>query len=227
MRLVALVYMTVLLAATVCAYKIVSLGFLTLPGSTLIYTSSFFIGNIFSEVYGANLSKRLIWESIFCGYLFASLIYFISILPSTNYLQNGAAFYETLGHVLRFTTAGVFGYLLSSFLNIYILTKWKFKMRGRLFWLRSLGASSVSEGVATFTAVLFTFSGMLSMQHMTHLIFSALFFKLIYGVIAVWPASFITFLLKQVENDLVVKPSFNPFKLESDLVITENPLLPE
>ena len=42
MRFMALVYMTLLLSSTVCAYKIVQIWFVPEPGSTLIYTFSFF-----------------------------------------------------------------------------------------------------------------------------------------------------------------------------------------
>ena len=47
-RLVAMVYITFLLAATVVAYRIVIIGLVPEPGSTLIYTFSFFLANGFN-----------------------------------------------------------------------------------------------------------------------------------------------------------------------------------
>lgn len=200
MRILSMIYITFLLAATVVAYKIVTLGPIPEPGSTLIYTFSFFLANVFAEVYGLNLSKKLICESIFCGYLFALLLTGVNLLPAPSYWDNSHAYHQVLGHVLRFTNAGVIGYLISAFLNVYLITKWKFKMNGRLFWLRSLLASSISEGAATFIAGIITFLGIMPTKKIILVMSSALLFKIVYGFIAVWPASFLAFFLKKMEQ---------------------------
>ena len=212
MRMMSMVYITILLAATVVAYRIVNIGPVSEQGSTLIYTFSFFLSNVFSEVYGPNLSKKLIWESIGCGYLFAILLTAVNLLPAPDYWDNTGAYDQVLGHVLRFTNAGVIGYLLSAFLNVYLITKWKFKMNGRLFWVRSLLASTISEGFATFIAGFITFFGMISTENIILVMTSAFIFKIFYGFVAVWPASFLAFVLKKVEADVNVNPSINPFR---------------
>lgn len=199
MRLMAMIYVTFLLAATVSAYKIVLVGPVPEPGSTLIYTFSFFLANVIAEIYGEQVSKKLILESICCGYIFALLLTGINILPSPDYWNFSNTFDKALGHVLRFTNAGVIGYLISAGLNLYLFTKWKYKMHGRLFWVRSLLASSISEGAATFIAGFITFFGMMPTEKIIVVMASALGFKILYGFIAVWPASFIAFILKKKE----------------------------
>lgn len=201
LRIVAMIYITLLLAATVAAYRVVSIGSIPEPGSTLIYTFSFFWANIFSEVYGSSLAKKLIWESVICGYIFAILVTAVNLLPAPTYWNNKQAYDQVLGHLIRFTNAGVVGYLLSAFLNVYLITKWKYKMKGKYFWIRSLFASSVSESVATFIAGFITFFGMMPTKNILFVMSSAFIFKIIYGFIAVWPASFIAFFLKMKEGD--------------------------
>lgn len=198
-RIIAMVYITVLLAATVVAYRVTLIGPFPEPGSTLIYTVSFFISNIYTELYGPKLAKKLIWESIFCGYLFAFMLTIINVLPAPHYWDNTGAYEQVLGHVLRFTNAGVIGYLISSFLNVHLLSKWKYKMNGKLFWFRSLLASSISEGVATFIAGIITFFGMMEIKKILIIMSSALAFKIAYGFIIVWPASLVAFILKKME----------------------------
>ena len=202
MRILAMTYITFLLAATVVAYKIVIIGPVPEPGSTLIYTFSFFLANVFAELYGSKLTKKLIWESIFCGYLFALLLTGVNLLPVPSYWDNSGAYNQVLGHILRFTNAGVIGYLISAFINVYLITKWKYKMNGKLFWLRSLLASSISEGAATFIAGVITFFGILPTKNIFLVMASALIFKIIYGFIAVWPASFLAFFLKKKEHEV-------------------------
>ncbi len=201
MRLMSLIYVTLLLAATVTAYKVVIIGPVPEPGSTLIYTFSFFWANVIAEVYGASISRKLIVESIICGYIFAILLTIVNLLPSPDYWNYKDVYNQVLGHVLRFTNAGVIGYLISAFLNVYLIDKWKHTMHGKKFWLRSLLASSISEGVATFIAGFITFFGMMPSAKIALLMSSALIFKLIYGFIAVWPASFVAYLLKKKEME--------------------------
>lgn len=212
MRILAMLYITILLAATVVAYRIVLIGSIPEPGSTLIYTFSFFLMNVFSEIYGPHISKKLIWESIGCGYLFAILLSAINLLPAPSYLDNTGAYNQVLGHLFRFTNAGVIGYLLSTFLNVYLLTKWKFKMGGRFFWARSLLASTISEGAATFIAGVISFLGMMPIDNILIVMTSAFIFKILYGFIAVFPASFLAFILKKTEKDVFINPTINPFQ---------------
>ena len=199
-RIMAMVYLTFLLAATVVAYRVVTIGPFPEPGSTLIYTFSFFLSNVYTEAYGKRLAKKLILETICCGYLFAILLLWVDLFPSPAYWDNTNAYKQVLGHVWRFTNAGVIGYLISHFLNIFLIDKWKHKMNGRLFMLRSILAASISEGAATFIAGLITFFGMMSSTNIILLMTNALAFKLIYGLIAVIPASFLAYLLKKKEE---------------------------
>ncbi|WP_269447708.1 queuosine precursor transporter [Legionella hackeliae] len=206
-----MIYITFLMAATIMAYKLVDVFGVIEPGSTLIYTFTFFLGNIYAELYGPNYAKKLIWESIITGYIFALLITLVNSFPSPVYWNMYAEFNKVIGHVLRFTNAGIIGYLTSAFLNVYLLTKWKYKLRGKYFWARSLLASSISEGLATFLAGMITFLGMMPTAKILVVMTNAFIFKIGYGLIAVWPATFIAYILKKNEEEITLKPSFNPF----------------
>lgn len=211
MRLLAMVYVAFLMAATIMAYKLVNIWGITEPGSTLIYTFTFFLANIYAELYGPNHSKKLIWESIIVGYIFAFLISLIHSFPSPGYWNLNEEFNKVIGHVLRFTNAGVIGYLLSAFLNVYLLTKWKYKLKGKYFWFRSLLASTISEGLATFIAGLITFLGMMPTTKILLVMINAFLFKIGYGLVGVWPATFIVYLLKKREKQVTINPTLNPF----------------
>ena len=211
MTFLSMIYVTFLMAATVMAYKVINISIFSIPGSTVIYTFSFFLGNIYSELYGSENAKKLIWQSILTGYLFAILIAIVNLFPSPDYWNLKEQFDAVLGHVLRFTNSGIIGYLISSFLNVYLIAKWKFQLKGRYIWLRSLAATSISEGAATFVAGLMTFFTMMPTKQIFLVMLNALVFKLIYGFFAVWPASFISYVLKRKENEITDRPILNPF----------------
>lgn len=212
MRLLAIIYVTFLMAATVMAYKVVNIFGISEPGSTLIYTCTFFLGNVYAELYGSSYTKKLIWESILSGYIFAILIALINSLPSPVFWDKSSQFDIVFGHILRFTNAGVIGFLLSAFLNSYLMTKWKYQLKGKYFWIRSLAASSLSEGVATFITGIIAFVSIMSLKDILYIMTNAFLFKIAYGFIAVWPASFLAFLLKKSEIEITKDPIFNPFK---------------
>lgn len=214
-QFIALVYITLLLCATVSAYKIVQIRWFPEPGSTLIYTFSFFWISIFTEVYGFPAAKKLIWETIACGYIFAFLITGINLLPSPDYWDNHQTYNQVLGHTLRFTTAGTVGYLISVFINILLLDRWKRRLKGKLFGLRSFFAAALAEAVATFTAGIMTFFGMMPLEKILFIMTNALAFKLLYGFVAAWPASLVAFLLKKQEGMLEGSPTLS--ELESIL----------
>ncbi len=200
MNFLAMVYVAFLMAATVMAYKIVDIWGIYEPGSTIIYTFTFFLGNIYTEIYGPDNANKLIWESIVTGFIFAGLICMVSALPSPVNWNHTIEFNQVLGHVFRFTCAGVVGYLLSSKLNNYMLNKLKYRLKGKFFWARSLCATSISEFLATFIAGLITFFGMMPTKVIFIVMTNAFLFKIIYGLVAVWPASLIVHILKLKEE---------------------------
>ena len=72
--LFTMLFMTLLLAGTVLARKIVGIGWLTLPASTMLLAGSYALGDIITEVYGYTIMRQLIWFSVICGYVFSVLI---------------------------------------------------------------------------------------------------------------------------------------------------------
>lgn len=214
LRFMSMLYITVLLAATVVAYKIDMLKFIPVAGSTLVFTSSYFLGDVIAEVYGYKISKRLIWESVVCGYIFAFAIALVIALPSPGYWARSQSYNMVFGHIIRFTNAGTLGYLISAFLNVYIISKWKVLVKGKHFWLRSLGATSIGEAAANCVSYTISFFGLIPSKHILMIMLSAYLFKLAYGVVAVWPAMLLTYFLKKQEGDFYdVNTDFNPFKL--------------
>jgi len=101
---------------------------------------------------------------------------------------------------------------MSAFLNTYLIAKWKYKMHGKLFWIRNLTSSSISEILATFVAGILTFLGLIPLTKIIIIMSNAVILKLLYGVIAVWPTSFIAYLLKKKESEITINPTFNPLK---------------
>ncbi len=200
--ILGMVNITISLAADIVAYKLVNLGPALLPGAPLIFPLTYIIGDIVAEVYGYNVAKKIIWLTLICELFFAIAIKLIIHLPSPIFWHQQHSFNEVVDPILRFVLAGIAAVISSSFINIYMVSKWKILMKGRHFWLRSLGSSAIGGFILVLVTILVGFSGNIHWSKLTHMILS------------VWPASIITGFLKLEERLDVydIGTNFNPFK---------------
>ncbi len=212
--ILGMINITISLAADVVAYKLVNLGPALLPGAPLIFPLTYIIGDIVAEVYGYTEAKKIIWVTLVCELFFAIAIKLIIHLPSPIFWHQQHSYNEVIDPILRFVLAGILAVLCSSFLNIYIISKWKILMKGRHFWLRSLGSSAIGGFILVLVTILAGFSGNIDWSKLIHMILSVYSIEILYSLLGVWPASIITGFLK-LEEQLDVydtKTNFNPFK---------------
>lgn len=212
--ILGMINITISLAADVVAYKLITLGPTLLPGATLIFPLTYIIGDIVAEVYGYTVAKKIIWVTLICELFFAIAIQLIIRLPSPHFWEHQLAYHAVIDPILRFVLAGILGIVSSSFINIYIISKWKILMKGKHFWLRSLGSSAIGGLVLTVVTILFGFGGNIHWSKLLGMILSVYSMEVLYSLLGIWPASIITGFLK-LEEQLDVydtKTNFNPFK---------------
>ncbi|MFN7097955.1 MAG: VUT family protein, partial [Gammaproteobacteria bacterium] len=116
---------------------------------------------------------------------------------------------------LQISLGTIVGAFASEFANVYILSKLKILMTGRLFWVRSLTSTAIGEFVLLLISMAIGFYGHASAKELTHLLFSAYIFELIFTIIAVFPLTLLVrFLKKSEEVDVYdYNTDFNPFSL--------------
>jgi uncharacterized PurR-regulated membrane protein YhhQ (DUF165 family) len=114
--------------------------------------------------------------------------------------------------------SGTLGLLVSSFVNIYLVSKWKILVKGRFFWLRSLGASAAGELCLSIIGFSIAFYGKIPYLNIVKLIFAAWLFKSAFTLVGIAPASFIANFLKKFEGIDVFDytTNFNPFVLKEE-----------
>ncbi|MDQ8039848.1 MAG: queuosine precursor transporter, partial [Rickettsiella sp.] len=211
--ILGMVNLTISLAADIVAYKLVNLGPKLLPGAPLIFPLTYIIGDIVTEVYGYNVAKKIIWLTLVCELFFVIAVKLIIHVPSPIFWHQQSSHNEA-NPFLRFVLLGIFAVISSSFINIYIISKLKIFMKGKHFWLRSLGSSAFSGFVLVLVTILIGFSGNIQGPKVIYLILSVYSIEVLYSLLGVWPASIITAFLK-LEEQLDIydtKTDFNPFK---------------
>jgi len=227
---IAMLFVTVDLAAVSVAYKMVSLNFLFAinSGATFIFPMTYALGDVIAEVYGYNMARKLIWLSLFLQFVFASLVTIVIHLPNPVYWDGGHAYLLVFGSVIKFVLAGTVANLVSNFMNVYIVSKLKIPFEGKLFWLRSLLSTVVSGFFLVAIIIAIGFSGKELNLAQSWIMFKSTYsLELLYAFILVVPAALTTKFLKRAENVDVYDndTNFNPFNFKiNQSTLSDNPL---
>ncbi|MDD2921664.1 MAG: queuosine precursor transporter [Anaerolineales bacterium] len=160
-------FIAVLLVSNIASSaKIIDLGFsifkipMAFDAGTLLFPIGYVFGDILTEVYGYQRSRRVIWMGFFSLALAAVVFWIISVLPGEVTWQGyagDAAYQSILGGM---STGGIVfgslaGFWLGEFANSFTLAKMKILTNGRWLWSRTIGSTLVGELVDTvmFVAV--------------------------------------------------------------------------
>ncbi len=226
--LIMALFVAVLVISNVASSaKIVDLGFqvfgvpMAFDAGTLLFPLSYIFGDILTEVYGYQRSRRVIWMGFACLALASAVFALIGKLPGETTWQEyagDAAYAAILGGM---STGGIgigslLGYWSGEFANSFTLARMKVWTAGRYLWMRTIGSTLIGQGVDTvvFVAVaslfgVFPWSLFLSLT-LTNYLFKcaveALMTPVTYGVVN---------LLKQAEGEDYFdrQTNFNPFAL--------------
>jgi uncharacterized integral membrane protein (TIGR00697 family) len=117
------------------------------------------LGDVLSEVYGFNTTRRVIWTG-FAALALSALVFFVlGILPPEGSWEaeaGSAAYSAILGGMSTggIVLASLLAYLTGEFSNSMILSKIKILMKGRLLWVRTICSTLVGEMLDTLIFVL-------------------------------------------------------------------------
>ena len=207
-------YAVFCLSADVVAFRFTGFGPVVESGATLLFPLTYLISDIVAEVYGYNVAKMLIWLILIGEVIFALLLRLVMLTPTAPFFHDDQAFGLVINPMLRFVISGVVANVASDFMNIYIISKWKILAKGRLFWLRSIVSTAISELVLILIVVILAFSSTLDVKSLMQVLVSAYGLELVYAFIFVWPGWALSSFLKRAENLDVFdyNINYNPFK---------------
>jgi uncharacterized integral membrane protein (TIGR00697 family) len=215
--LFAMIFVVINVAADILAYKMVQIGPFLMSSGVFIVPFSYACSDIVTEVYGYKLSRQIIWFGLLAELLFDLICYVASNFQSPSFIDNNLAFKQILHPLIYVYFSVLIASIISYFLNIYCISKWKILLKGKYFWLRSIGATGIAELIFTIICDGLVFSIALTSPMVIQTIISTFAIKIIFAIILSFPISIIAYALKQVEG---VDPydnhiNFNPFNLTS------------
>lgn len=217
---IAMLFITIDLAAVSVAYKMVSINELLQlnSGATFIFPLTYCVGDIVTEVYGYRLARSLILHSLMLQIVFGVMVTLAIHLPSPISWSHQASYNVVFSSILRFILAGTMANLISSLLNVYIVSKLKIPFEGKLFWLRSI-LSTIFGGFIMVTIIMLSFVGdhITTMDDIMIMFKSTFALEVLYAIILAIPASVIANYLKQSEkiDTYDYNTNYNPFSFRT------------
>jgi len=158
-EVIACLYICMLIMTWVCASKMFHIGFLLFNASLLVYPLNHLFGDILTEIYGFNRTRRLIWMGFVCGLLFVFFTQIAIILPPPADYTGQASFAAANGALPRVVAASYVAYLCCEFTNSFIVSRLKIWQNARNFPLRAVASTAGAQGVDSLIFFTLAFAG--------------------------------------------------------------------
>lgn len=123
------------------------------PG-TWIFSLSFLISGMITEVYGYKQARKTIWATLLFNILFLIYGQVLIHLPSPASAINNPAFDKLLSMNIFIILGSFASYIISEPINSYIVAKLKVKLRGQYLGLRFALSTIIAIGI---DSILFSF----------------------------------------------------------------------
>ncbi|MBV9217200.1 MAG: queuosine precursor transporter [Acidobacteria bacterium] len=207
-----------LLLANVTAGKIFEIGPFALSAGVIVFPVAFIFGDILTEVYGYELSRKVIWTGFGCQILAAVIYLIVGFLPPASFWPNQVAYDQILGFVPRIVLASIAAYFCGEFCNSFVLSKMKYWAEGkrglRQAW-RFIASTVVGEAVDTLVVVTIAFAGVYEIGQLVQIGVSVYIFKVLFEIVATPISLPFSNWVKRIEGvdviDTPEKTSYSPF----------------
>ena len=212
----AMLYICLIISSSLMGQKIVATSWGVISGASLICPFWFLLNDIVAEVYGFKITAYFFISAIIMEFVFALVTLLVINLPSPQGLDQQSLF-VIFSPLLKVYVLQSIGVSLAWYANTYIITRWKVLVKGKYFWLRSIGSSCV--GVVIFCLVsvvpsLILVAAVNDFQDIIVMLIWSFALKMIVLTFFVYPAGLVVSLIKSVEQfDCYDNANgFNPFK---------------
>ena len=216
----SMLYMSIMLCNAILTNRYVGVDAFFILGGTLTSPFIFILDDVIAEIYGYKITQNV----IICGFvaqtLFALICQIVILTPSPSFFKEQVAYAHILGpSLLRIDISGFFAYIVANLANSYILTRWKVLLKGRHFWLRSLGSSAFSEALYSFLAILMMELKSIPLHSVLKVAAISYLIKVTYSLIFAGPANLLVhYIKKKTGVDVYDFPKrFTPFKYKNSL----------
>lgn len=211
----SMLYMSIMICNAILTNRYVSLNKdIFVLGGTLTSPLIFILGDIIAEIFGYRISKQIIYCGFACQSLFALICELIIRAPYPLIFKDYEAYFCVYNQIFYIVMSSFLAFIISNIFNVFIITKWKVLLQGRYFWLRSIGSSTIAEGLYSALAILMMEIGFIPLNNIWKVILISYLIKLTYSIIFAAPGNLIVnYIKRKAKIDIYDCPiNYNPFK---------------
>jgi uncharacterized integral membrane protein (TIGR00697 family) len=211
-----IVFAACMLIANILAAKILKIGPWSAPAGVLIFPLAYIINDVIVEVWGYARARLIIWAG-FGVNLMAAFFYMLAIaLPSAPFFEGQEAFRMILGSSIRIVFASLLAYLVGSFVNAFIMSRFKLITNGRVFSLRAVVSTLAGEGADSVLFISIAFAGLFPFNVILTMIATQVFLKVAYEIIVLPLTIVVCKKVKVIEGEDAFDRavSYNPFRIK-------------
>lgn len=141
-------FVTVLICSEfISASKVARVGRFSLGAGVVFFPLSYVFGDILTEVYGYERSRKVIWAG-FGALAFATVMaWVVVILPPDPAWKHQAAWETVFGNSWRIVLASLLAFVAGEWVNSVTLARMKVFTGGRMLWTRTIGSTVAGEAV--------------------------------------------------------------------------------
>lgn len=212
----AMLWVTVLIVGTFTSLKTFYIGGWIFSVGAIAYPFVYIFADIFTEVYGYRVTRKVVWTGFACMFLAASLAFLYSIVPNPDFAMN-----EAYNAIFKASPIIALGFIVAFFCgeltNSYIVAKMKLLTKEKWLNLRlvisTFFGQLVDNSIAFFTA--FYFAGWFTSEQLVPLITSTVIFCTLWEVAALPITRKVIKVVKEKEgiDTYDVGTDFNPLKI--------------
>ncbi len=192
--------MMIMLCKSIFSYRLVNMHGHIIQAGQFIAPLWFTLSDIITEIYGYKIARQVIIAGFSCQVLFTIMTLLLLHLPHPTATYDTQAYEIVFGDMWRVTFAVLIAFILSGFINIKLISRWKFLTQGKYFWLRSIGASGISEFFYSIFATFIIQYGKQDAHTLFSMITASILLKLLYSVILSFPANIVVNVVKEAEG---------------------------
>lgn len=191
---------TIMITCDTLVYKVIDLNGFKITASGIIFSLSYLLSTISTEVYGYKLGGRAVWIVISCQAVFVILVNIAVLIPDTSPGTIGGHFYAIYHEFWRVMIGTFISVPASYFCNSFIVSKCKLYFHGRFFIVRYLFSSMVAQGVLLLTAYPISLSSKYNVYELTNIIATTWSYKVAISLLLFPIAAYLVSLIKKIEH---------------------------
>lgn len=176
-------------------------GMISVSGSILIYSSTFLITDVMSELYGKKFAHAAVVGTALCYPIVLLATQFTIHWEPSVFYSNQSAFEEVMGFAGRVTIASLLSYMVSQTFDVWAFHAIRQRTGEGKLWLRNNGSTVGSQLLDTAIFYGIAFYGILPTDALIKLIFAAYLLKLVIALVDTPFVYFVIWFVRRGQTD--------------------------